>query len=491
MLLTLLPSVLVPMFLAVVDQTIVSTALPSIIAELGNAERASWVVVAYLIANTIAAPVYGNLRDSFGTRRLMVIALIIFMLASLLCALATSVEALIVTRLLQGFGGGGLMTLAQTRIGEAIAPSDRPRYQGYLAFVIVTSSALGPVLGGFLSHAFGWRSIFLINLPLGVVAVWQVLKMSTPAPAAKARPFDYVGLVLFASFIAPLLIAFGQGAAPYSARASLVVVLLASSAAAGWLLVRRERRIEHPLFPFDLLAKPSIARADALAACHGAGMVATTTVMPLYLHIFNTSSASTVGLLLLPLLIGVGLGSMTTARLVMWSGRTAIFPTIGLGIGAGLMLLLAALAGRIGATGSAVVIGCIGLCMGTVMGVVQITVQSTAGRARLGAAAASVQLSRSLGAALGTAAVGMVLFLVLAVQDRSVASDMARLVASGLAAVPADRQAALQGTVATAFAAVFATIALVMAAGSAVAASIPARRLARNDDAEAAGPAVG
>jgi len=168
--LTVFPPIMVPMFLAVADQTIVATALPVIASSMGEIERASWVVVAYLIANTIAAPVYGRLGDTFGRRLMMFVALGIFMAGAVLCALAPSINMLTAFRVVQGFGGGGLMTLSQALIGEAIPPRERGRYQGYLAGVAVTSNSFGPVAGGYLTQAFGWQSIFLINIPLGLLA---------------------------------------------------------------------------------------------------------------------------------------------------------------------------------------------------------------------------------------------------------------------------------------------------------------------------------
>ena len=159
--LTVFPPIMLPMFLAVADQTIVATALPAIASSLGEIERASWVVVSYLIANTIAAPVYGRLGDTFGRRLMMFVALAIFMAGSVLCALAPSIELLTAFRVLQGFGGGGLMTLSQALIGEAIPPRERGRYQGYLAGIAVSSNTFGPVAGGYLTQAFGWQSIFL------------------------------------------------------------------------------------------------------------------------------------------------------------------------------------------------------------------------------------------------------------------------------------------------------------------------------------------
>ena len=180
------PPIMLPMFLAVADQTIVATALPAIASSLGEIERASWVVVSYLIANTIAAPVYGRLGDTFGRRLMMFVALGIFVFGSVLCAVAPSILMLTAFRVIQGFGGGGLMTLSQALIGEAIPPRERGRYQGYLAGIAVSSNTFGPVAGGYLTQAFGWQSIFLINIPLGLLAVLFVFRIPRARATAAA-----------------------------------------------------------------------------------------------------------------------------------------------------------------------------------------------------------------------------------------------------------------------------------------------------------------
>src|SRR6185436_13776135 len=224
---TVFPSIMLPMFLAVVDQTIVATALPAIAATLGSVERVSWVVVSYLIAATIAAPVYGQLRDVYGGKRVMFAALGVFLAGSVLCAVATSVEMLCLARVLQGLGGGGLMTLSQALIGETIPPRERARYQGYLAAVMVSSSVFGPVAGGYLTHHFGWRSVFLINLPLGAMAA--ILMLRLPSRPAREQPwtFDSMGLVLFVGFIVPALLALEQAQRVSASTLPTMLVLAA------------------------------------------------------------------------------------------------------------------------------------------------------------------------------------------------------------------------------------------------------------------------
>src|ERR1700683_1279909 len=208
--LTVFPSIMLPMFLAVADQTIVATALPTIASDLGEIERASWVVVSYLIANTIAAPVYGRLGDTFGRRMMMIVALIIFMVGSVLCALSPNIEWLTAFRVLQGFGGGGLMTLSQALIGDTIPPRERGRYQGYLAGGSVSSSTCGPVAGGYLTEAFGWQSIFLVNVPLGLIAFLLVLRLAAHPTDQRRTTFDTPGLFLFIMFVSQVILALEQ-----------------------------------------------------------------------------------------------------------------------------------------------------------------------------------------------------------------------------------------------------------------------------------------
>src|SRR6201996_4413406 len=235
------PSVMLPMFLAVADQTIVATALPAITADIGGVERISWVVVSYLIANTIAAPVYGRLGDSFGRRPMILTGLALFVLGSVFCALSPSIEWLTAARVLQGFGGGGLMTLSQALVGETIPPRERGRYQGYLAGVSVASSTFGPVAGGYLTQAFGWRSIFLVNVPLGLAAVILVWRLQTKPGDWRRTSFDAPGLLLFALFVGPVILALEQVQRMEADTLPLIAGLLVFGALALLALIWQER----------------------------------------------------------------------------------------------------------------------------------------------------------------------------------------------------------------------------------------------------------
>jgi MFS family permease len=372
------------------------------------------------------------------------------------------------------------MTLSQALIGEAVPPRERARYQGYLAGVMVTSSAFGPVVGGYLTQTFGWRSVFLVNLPLGLVAVLMTLRL--PARPARVQPwtFDAIGLALFVAFIVPVLLALEQAQRMGADMLPTFVALMAVGIAALVALVYRERRAQHPLLPISLLRQPTIWRSDALAACHGATLVSLIAFLPIYLRVMHGTSAAETGLLLLPLTFGIGAGSMLTGRVVSKTGLTAIFPSVGLIFATLTLVALALLASRLGTGQLGVLLFLGGMFMGTVMGVVQVTVQNAAGRASLGSAAASVQLSRSIGAAAGTALVGTILFATLALGDPATARLFAVLLQEGpgaLASRPALEVGRLQSEIAAAFRAAFLAIAGFAAVGIWLAWSIPARRL--------------
>jgi MFS family permease len=472
------PSVMLPMFLAVVDQTIVATALPAIAADMGSVERVSWVVVAYLLAGTIAAPVYGQLRDVYGGKRVMFLALGVFLIGSIACAAALSVEMLALARVLQGLGGGGLMTLSQALIGETVPPRERASYQGYLAGVMVTSSAFGPVVGGFLTQHWGWRSVFLVNLPLVVLAGLMTLRVAYRPARQQPWVFDGIGLALFVAFIVPVLLALERVQRMDGRALPTFVALMAFGVAALLALLRRERVAPHPLLPISLLQQPTIWRSDALAAAHGATLVSLIAFLPIYLRVVHGTSAAETGLLLLPLTFGIGTGSMLTGRVVSRTGLTAIFPSIGLILATGTLLFLTLAANALSTPALTVLLFFNGIFMGTVMGVVQVTVQNAAGQASLGSAAASVQLSRSIGAVGGTALVGTVLFATLSLSDPQTLHVFEALLGRGTVADPSLLTSVrLRGEIGVAFQAAFLTIAAFAATGMVLAWWIPARRL--------------
>ncbi len=471
---------MLPMFLAMVDGTIVAAALPAIAGDLGDPAQISWVVIAYLIAATIASPVYGRLGDILGRKRLLAGALIVVIVASLLCALSVNVTMLIAARLLQGFGGGGLMTLSQALIGEAVPPRQRARYGGILAAVAVFSTGFGAVAGGYLTQHLGWRSVFFVGVPVGLLALLLVRRLKPVTPTPQPFRFDAAGLILFIVFITSAMVMFRQVQELDASIILPVLGLLSLSIVAVLLLVWRERRAAHPLFPISLFRDPTIWRSDVLALCHGASLVSLITFLPIYLRVGLGSDSGEIGLSLLPVTAGVPIGSIITGQLIGWTGRTAVFPSFGLVVVVALFAVVALWLPRFDATHLSVILGLIGLFMGTVMGVVQITVQSAAGPGMLGTATASVQFSRSIGAALGTALVGAVLFASMKASNGDSAALFATILQQGpdaLAKLPAGQAASFQSEVVNAFRAAYAAIGAFCAVAMVLAWTLPLRRI--------------
>ena len=473
------PSIVLPMFLAAIDNTIVATALPDIAASLGDVERVSWVVVSYLMATTIAAAVYGRLGDAMGRRKLLLVSLAVFIAASGLCAAAPTMLTLVAARVLQGIGGGGLMTLCQALVGEVVPPRERGRIQGYMAGVYMMASAFGPVAGGWLTQHFGWTSVFLVNLPLGLLAMALATRLKTRPGAGGPLRFDWPGLAFFAGFVVALLLAL-ELAQRLSATAVPGILLWAAlSVVSLVLLLRQERRAAAPLIPVKLLRHAAIWRADAMGACVGAIIISTVTFMPIYLQVARGIPPGQVGLLMLPLTAGIALGAMFTGRMITVTGRTAIFPSIGQVLVTACLLTLGLNAGSLSMSVLPWLFLLLAVSLGTTMPVVNVTVQSAAGPQNLGAAAASVQFTRSIGGALGTATVGAVLFATLALRDPATAGLFADIVERGptvLAALTAPAQAALAVEITAAFRAAFLTVASFSVLATILAWTLPLRR---------------
>lgn len=477
---TVVPPIILPVFLAAADGTVVATALPAIAADLGEVERLSWVVVTNLIASTIAAPACGRLADTFGRREMMIIALLFFAAASAFCAMAPTFEWLLVGRAMQGLGGGGLMTLAQALIGENVPPRERGTYQGYLSANIVTGSTIGPVLGGLMTATWGWRSVFLGYVPLCLLALLLVLRLPKGGQMAGRTPIDFAGMVLLTTFVVPLLMAVYQLQRLDPSMLPRLTVLVALAGLGFAVLLWQQRRAPAPLLALPLFRIPAFWRADVMAFCSGASLTGLMTFLPIYLQVVTGASPAGTGLLLIPLTGSVASGSVLTGWLISRTGRTAVFPTVGLSVTAVTLVALAIWAPEMNRMELSWMLALGGVCQGTAMLTAQITVQSVAGPRNLGSAAASAQLSRSLGSAFGASVAGAVLFGILTAADPDIAALFFEMVRRGpgiLASLPLERQAEVQAAVAQAFRGVFLTIACFSATIVVMAATLPLRRL--------------
>ncbi|MGG5823743.1 MFS transporter [Falsiroseomonas sp. HW251] len=476
------PAVGLAMFGAALDQTIVAAALPAIARGLGAVEHISWVVVAYLVATTVAAPVYGRLGDAFGRRRMLLVGLFVYGLGAALCAVAPSMDVLALARLLQGLGGGGLISLSVALIGEVVPPRERGRFQAWIAAIFASASALGPVAGGVLTEAFGWRAVFLLQPPLAMLTAWLAIRrLGNAAPGdARGFAFDWWGLVLFALFVAPALFALDEARRLTAPALLLALGLAAVAAAAVWLLWRQERRAKDPLLPLEVLGEPSIWRANLCSALMSGAYVGVIAFVPMYFAAVRGLSPSESGFALLPLAVLAAIGAMVAGRLLSRTGRGMIWATIGLVVAAALMAATAFGTGRLGVVAMAALLGLVSIGLGPSFPMVQVTVQVAAGQARLGTATASVQFSRALGSAVGTALVGAVLFGALVAEGGTAAELFVLLVnhgPAGLAHLSEAEAASFRDSMVGAFRAAFLCAAALMLAAAWFSARVPKQRI--------------
>lgn len=442
----LLPLIGVPVFLAIANQTMVSVALPSIGADLGQLRRLPWLVMGYMIALTVAGPLYGVLGDTFGRKRMMLAALTVYIGGALVCSMAGSLEVLALGRLVQGLGGGGLMALSQALIGDVVAPRDRGRAQGNIAAISVLASTAGPLLGGVLAQAFGWRALFLGTIPLALLAMVVLAFWNVPPRRIDGnRRFDLWGflslLVLVLGVTAAIEMS-GEAGQRWIAAAGAIVAALALAG-----LVRAERRAQNPLFPPALFRVPAISRASVMVFCHGAAMVSLVTTIPLFHAILRSDGAVATATSMLALTVSLGVAGFITGNLVTMTGRTLLFPSLSLPVCASLIVLLSFIGPYLSRPALMALYLAIGLTLGTVMSVMNTLVQHMAPDLARGRAAGAMTFSRSIGAVVGTAVTSLVLFLV-----APKGADAGAILAGTLASDPATHaawQIAFQATFVT------------------------------------------
>jgi EmrB/QacA subfamily drug resistance transporter len=425
----LFSAVMLPLFMAVVDQTLLATATPSIVRELGGLRDAAWIALSYLIAMTITAPLYGRLGDQHGRRDTLLVALLVFGSGSLVCSLAGTLTTLIAGRCLQGLGAGGLIVLSQAMIGEVVPPRERGRFQAYFATNYSLGSMGGPLIGGMVVQHTSWRWLFLINLPLCVLAAWRLKRLPRQRPSIPGNLTDIPGLFLFASAVTISLIwvSFAGHRFPWTSLLGLSMALV--SFLLWVLLVLVERRHPEPFLPVALLQIPAVARMVITVVCFGAALFSLVFFLPLFLQLAHGHDASAAGLLLLPVTGGIVIGATLTGRLISRFGRPGWLPVAGMSLSTGGLLALA-LASDHGRSLGVIELIC-GVGLGSVMPTAQIVVQAAAGLDRLGAATALVSLSRATGAALGTAAFGALIFASVPAGDLAIIDSLGRQAHTG------------------------------------------------------------
>ena len=431
-----LSGLLLGMFLAALDQTIVSTAMRTIADRLDGQTAQAWVTTAYLISSTISTPLYGKLSDTYGRKPFYVAAIVIFVLGSMLCGLAQSIYELAAYRAVQGIGAGGLMSLAFAIVGDLVPPRQRGRYQGWFMAVFGVSSVLGPVLGGAFAGQTtilgidGWRWIFYLNVPLGLVALVVVLRvLSLPRHRSQAR-IDVLGAALLASTVVPTLLLAEKGRDfGWSSGVSLGLMAVAVLSLVGFVLVER-RTGEAAILPLRVFSSSVFSLTSVTAMLVGAGMFGGLVTLPLYLQIVRGASPTAAGLQLIPLMIGIFITSGLAGRYMSRTGRYKRLPIVGTALMAVALLLMSTLGVDTPLWRAMSFMLLMGLGLGLSMQTLVLGVQNALPPRDMGIATSSVTFFRSLGGTLGAAISLAILFGSLAanIQDRARAAGLPQAV---------------------------------------------------------------
>jgi EmrB/QacA subfamily drug resistance transporter len=404
-----LSGLMLGMLLAALDQTIVSTALPTIVGELGGLNQLSWVVTAYLLTSTVSTPLYGKISDLYGRRPVFIFAIVVFVVGSMLAGLSQTMWQLVVTRAMQGLGAGGLMALTFAIIGDIIPPRERGRYQGYFGGVWGLASVAGPLLGGFFTEHLSWRWIFYINVPLGVVALVVVNSVLHIPFQRREHSIDYFGAALIVSGVSSLLLALVWGGARYPWSSGTIIGLLVTAGVLLTVFVLWETRAKEPILPLRLFRNSIFSVTSAVGFVVGLAMFGAIVFIPVYLRVVDGVSPTEAGLLMLPLMLGILTSSIGSGKAISHTGHYKVFPIVGTGvIGVGIYLL-----SQLGVDTPAwlysIYFFIVGAGLGLVMQVLVLAVQNAVDYRDMGVATSSSQFFRSMGGTVGTAVFGTIL----------------------------------------------------------------------------------
>ncbi len=405
---TIFAALMLGMFLAALDQTIVSTALPTIVGDLGGLNHLSWVVTSYLLAATVSTPLYGKLGDMVGRKPLFMAAILIFLAGSMLAGLSQSMGELIGFRALQGIGAGGLMVGAQAIIGDIVPPRERGRYMGLIGSVFAVASVAGPLLGGFFVDNLSWRWVFYVNIPIGALAIVIVAtKLHLHTPLRRHR-VDYLGAALLSGAVGALIMLTTWGGSEYAWGSRTIIGLGVVGVALLAVFLWWETRAAEPILPLTLFRSSVFAVANAMGFVIGMAMFGAIIFIPLYLQIVDGASPTSSGLRLLPLMAGLLVAAIWSGRLISRIGRYKIFPIAGTAILVGGMYLLSRLGVGTAPWLASLYMLVVGIGIGLVMQVLVLVVQNDVAPEDIGVATSTATFSRSVGGAFGVAIFGTI-----------------------------------------------------------------------------------
>ncbi len=407
--LVVLGGLLTGMFLSALDQSIVGTALPRITSELGGLDKLSWVVTAYLLTATASTPLWGKISDLYGRRPLFQLAIVIFVVGSLLAGFSQNLEQLIAFRAVQGLGGGGLMALAIATIGDVVPPRERARYQGYIAAVFGTSSVLGPVLGGWFADGPGWEWIFFINVPIGIVAFVVTSAALKMKHVRRDHSIDYLGAAVLVASVSAILLYTAWAGGEYGWGDWSAVRYLAAGLVLAVAFVLVELRVKEPILPMSLFRNPIFRVSTSFGFLVAMAMFGAMVFLPIYLQVVDGMTPTESGLAMIPMVVGLFSASISCGQYMSRTGHYKWLPFSGAVVTIVGLCLLATMSTGTPYWFAGLAMFVMGSGLGMTMQVLVVAVQNSVDRSDMGVATSSVQFFRQMGGAFGTALFGAVM----------------------------------------------------------------------------------